>query len=207
VAQAAVRCIYADQEVPGRGLWQFQLRQVAYRELARLTTALKRRSVTPPASLVCGVPGIPVQPFVLRGRNGQIVAPQLPTTACGMPQQQALTALRALHWETVAARRGVLAQTQAGLSSGCPAAWKDMIGQLAEIGHGRALRPSRGGPVFTPRPAWLRICTYRDRSGPLDTYLLGGGRVSGATEQPCCKVLILAASLPPVRCRTAPLQC
>jgi hypothetical protein len=182
VAQAAIRCIYADQKVPGQGLWQFQLTQVAYNGLAQLTTALRRPSVTPPAIQACAAPGIGVEPFVLRGSNGQVIAPRLPTTICGEPQQQALTALRALHWQTVAAHRGILLETQQGLASGCPAALKDMMGVLADIDHGRMLRPSGGGPVFSPQPASLQVCVYRDRAEPLNPYLLGGGPVSGTAE-------------------------
>lgn len=182
VAQAAIRCIYTRRVVPGQGLWQFQLTQVAYNGLAQLTTALKRPSVTAPANTACAVPGIGVEPFVLRGSNGQDIAPRLPTTICGEPQQQALTALRGLHWQTVAAHRDTLLETQQGLASGCPAALKDMIGVLADIDHGRTLHPSGGGPVFSPQPASLQVCVYRDRAEPLNPYLLGGDRVSGTTE-------------------------
>jgi hypothetical protein len=182
VAQAAIRCIYTRREVPGQGVWQFQLKQVAYNALAQLTTALKRPSVTAPASTACAAPGIAVEPFVLWGSNGQVIAPRLPTTICGTPQQQALTALRALHWQTVAAHRDTLLETQQGLASGCPSALKDMIGVLADIDHGRTLRPSGGGPVFSPQPASLLVCEYRARAEPLNPYLLGGGRVSGTTE-------------------------
>jgi hypothetical protein len=182
VAEAAIRCIYTDQNVPGQGVWQFELRQVSYRGLAPLAAALKRPSVRPPASLACAAPGVHVQPFVLRGRDGRIMAPRLPTEACGNPQHQALAALQALHWVTESAQRGVQVEAQAGAKSGCPAAWKDMIGFLAGLRHGQALHPSAGGPVFSARPSWLRVCAYRDRSGPLDTYLVGGGQVTGAME-------------------------
>jgi len=182
VAQAAIRCIYTRREVPGQGVWQFQLTQVAYNALAQLTTALKRPSVTAPANTACAAPGIGVEPFVLWGSNGQVIAPRLPTTICGVPQQQALTALRALHWQTVATHNGILLETQQGLASGCPAAVKDMMGVLADIDHGRMLRPSGGGPVFSPQPPSLRVCEYRVRAEPLNPYLLGGGQVSGTTE-------------------------
>lgn len=182
VAQAAIRCIYTQRQVPGQGVWRFQLWQVAYNGLGQLTTALRRPSVTAPAGTACAAPGIAVEPFVLRANNGQVIAPRLPTKACGEPQQQALTALRALHWQTVAAHRGSQVETQQGLASGCPAAMKDLIGVLAGIDHGRTLRPSAGGPVFSPQPASLQVCVYRDRAEPLNPYLLGGGQVSGTTE-------------------------
>jgi len=182
VAQVAIRCISTQKKVPGQGVWHFQLRQVAYNGLAQLTAALKRPSVTAPANTACTLPGIGVEPFVLRGTNGQVIAPQLPTELCGQPQRQALTALGALHWQTVAAYRGSQVETQQGLASGCPAAVKDFIGVLADIDHGRMLRPSGGGPVFSPQPASLQVCVYRDRTEPLNPYLLGGGRISGTTE-------------------------
>lgn len=182
IAQAAIRCVYADLHVPGQGLWQFELKQVAYQGMTRLTAALKRPSVPTPADIPCAAPLIGVQPFVLRARDGQVIAPRLPTEVCGSPQRPALVAVRGLHWVTVASRRQFQVETQPGLNSGCPSGWKDMLGALASLQHGRFLRGSRGGPVFSARPSWLRICTYRDRSGPYDTYLTGGGRVSGATE-------------------------
>ena len=183
VAQAAIRCIYTQRQVPGQGVYQFQLRQVAYNGLAQLTTALKRPSaVAPPANVACAAPGIGVEPFTLLGKNGQLISPLLPTTQCGEPQQQTLIALRALHWRTVAAQRGSVVETQQGLASGCPAALKDMIGVLIDMEHGRLLHPSGGGPVFSPQPASLQVCVYRSRAEPLNPYLLGGGRVSGTTE-------------------------
>jgi hypothetical protein len=55
-----------------------------------------------------------------------------------------------------------------------------MIGFLSGFAQGQ--RPSPGGPVFSTRPLSLRVCVYRDRSGPLDTFLVGGGLVSRAAE-------------------------
>lgn len=179
---AAMRCIQADRVVPGRGLWEFELRQVADHGLARLAAALRRPSVPPPPNLACAVPGVSVPPFMLLGRDGRMIYPKLPTEECGNPQRQVLTAVRELHWVTVSARRGIQLETQAGIESGCPAGWKDMIGFLGSYGDGESLRPSPGGPVFSTRPPSLRVCVYRDRSSPLDTYLLGGSRVSGAAE-------------------------
>jgi hypothetical protein len=181
-AVAAIRCIQADQAVPGRGLWQFELRQVADNGLARLTGALRRPSVTAPPNTACAEPEISVPPFMLLGRDGRMIYPKLPTGKCGNPQPQVLTAVRGLRFVTVSARRGAQIETQAGFGSGCPAGWKDVIGILDSLSNGKSQRPSVGGPVFSSRPPWLRVCVYRDRPGPLDTYLVGGGRVSGAAE-------------------------
>lgn len=182
VAVAAIRCIQADQEVPGHGLWQFELWQVAHQGLAKLATALRRPAVRPPSGLLCAEPGFSVPPFVLRGSNGDTIYPKLPADECGNPQPQVLAAVRALVWVTVASRRGIQVATQAGVRSGCPAGWKDMIGFTGSFDHGRSLHASAGGQVFQPRPQALRVCIYRDRSGPLDTYLVGGSRISAAAE-------------------------
>lgn len=181
-AVAAIRCIQADRVVPGHGLRRFELRQVADHGLARLAPALRRPSATAPPNTVCAVPGISVPPFVLVGRDGRMLYPKLPTEKCGNPQRQVLAAVRELRWVTVSARRGAQLETQAGVESGCPAGWKDVIGFLDGFKQGQSLRLSPGGPVFSPRPSSLRVCVYRDRPGPLDTYLVGGTRVSGATE-------------------------
>jgi hypothetical protein len=179
---AAIRCIQADRAVPGRGLWQFELRQVADHGMARLAAALRRPSVTPPPNTACAVPEIGVPPFVLLGRDGRMIYPKLPTEKCGNPQPQVLAAVRELHWVTVSAQRGAQLETQTGIESGCPSAWKDMIGVLDGFAHGQSPRPSPGGPVFSSRPPSLRVCIYRNRPGPLDTYLVGGSRISGAAE-------------------------
>lgn len=182
VAVAAIRCIQANRVVAGRGMWQFKLWQVAEHGLARLTDALRRPSATPPPGLACAEPGISVPPFALLGSTGQMIYPRLPTEECGNPQPQVVAAAQALHWVTVSAQRGQQVETQAGVESGCPAGWKDVIGIAEGLAHGGSLRPSPGGQVFPSRPSWLRVCVYRDRSGPLDTFLVGGSRVSGATE-------------------------
>jgi len=121
-----------------------------------------------------------VIPFVLLGRDGRLVYPRIPTGECGNPLPQVGLAMQDLHWVTVSVRRGVQLETQAVVESGCPAAWKDMIG--FSFAQRQSLRPSPGGPVFSARPLSLRVCVYRDRSGPLDTYFVGGGRVGGAAE-------------------------
>jgi len=180
VVAAAIRCVETERVVPGRGVWQFELRQVADHGLARLAAALRRPSIPPPPNQMCPAVGVVVIPFVLLGRDGRLVYPRLPTGECGNPLPQVSLALQDLHWVTVSAQRGAQLETQAVVESGCPAAWKDMIG--FSLAQGQSLRPSPGGPVFSARPLSLRVCVYRDRSGPLDTYFVGGGRVSGAAE-------------------------
>ena len=180
VAAAAIRCVETERVVPGRGVWLFELRQVADHGLARLAAALRRPSIAPPPNLMCAVPAVSVTAFVLVGRDRRLVCPRLPTGECGNPQPEALLAVQDLHWVTVSAQRGAQVETQAVVESGCPAAWKDMIG--FSFAQGPSLRRSPGGPVFSARPLSLRVCVYRDRSGPLDTYFVGGGQVSGAAE-------------------------
>jgi len=180
VVAAAIRCVETERVVPGRGVWQFELRQVADHGLARLAAALRRPSIPPPPNQMCPAVGVIVIPFVLLGRDGRLVYPRLPTGECGWPLPQVGLAMQDLHWVTVSAQRGAQLETQAVVESGCPAAWKDMIG--FSLARGQSLRPSPGGPVFSARPLSLRVCVYRDRSGPLDTYFVGGGRVSGAAE-------------------------
>jgi hypothetical protein len=119
---------------------------------------------------------------MLLGGNGRMIYPKLPAEECGNPQRQVLDAVQALHWMTVSTRRGQQVETQAGIESGCPAGWKDVISLEESFAHGRSPHPSPGGRAFSPRPSWLRVCVYHDRSGPLDTFLIGGSRISGAAE-------------------------
>jgi hypothetical protein len=78
VAVAVIRCVQADQVVPGRGLWEFELWQVAEHGLARLTAALRRPSAMAPPGLACAEPGISVPPFVVVGSDGRMIYPSCP---------------------------------------------------------------------------------------------------------------------------------
>src|SRR5258708_12100159 len=109
-----------------------------------------------------------------------MIFPKLSTEGCGIPQRLVLDAVRALHWMTVSTRRGQQVETQAGIESGCPAGWKDVISLEESFAHGRSPRPSPGGRAFSPRPSWLWGCVYHDRSGPLHTFLIDGGPASRA---------------------------
>jgi hypothetical protein len=163
VAVAVIRCVQADQAVPGRGLWEFELWQVAEHGLARLTAALRRPSAMAPPGLACAEPGISVPPFVVVGSDGRMIYPKLPTGECGNPQRQVVAAVRALHWVTVAARPGLQAETQAGLESGCPAGWKDVIG-LAGAGR-LAAGPEAATRAATPMHWTGQTPTHRELIG------------------------------------------
>ena len=182
VVVAAIRCIQSDQVVPGHGLWQFDLWQVAGDGLTSLAEVLRRPSATPPPGLACAEPGISVPPFTpLLGGNGRMIYPKLPTEECGNPQRQVLDAVQALHWMTVLTRRGQQVETQAGIESGCPGRLERCDQPRGKLRTWPVTTPLTGRPGILATAIGLRVCVYQDRR-PSDTFLIGGSRISGAAE-------------------------
>src|SRR5260370_14726841 len=121
---------------------RFDRGKIAELGLTGLAEVLGRPPATPPPGLAGAEPGISVPPFMLLGGNGRMIYPKLPTEECGNPQRQVLDAVQALHWMTVSTRRGQQVETQAGIESGCPAGWTDVIRLDGSVSHGRSPHPS-----------------------------------------------------------------
>jgi hypothetical protein len=144
-AVAVVDCVHVPAAGPSTGLGTEEKREVAVSGLAALLTALRlpsapRRSPLP----ACLVTGAGIPQLTLIGRNGQVIHPTVPTSACGLPIEQVLASLTALHWISLGVTPGgpVIPQTAV---SPLPAA-----GQPSIPSTGRP--PLHGGPVHRLTP-------------------------------------------------------
>jgi hypothetical protein len=175
VPVAVLRCVSAEQVIPGQGQWLTETLERATTDLGPLTTALRQ----PPGRHAPGVmcPDIAMLPpqIVLISDNGATIVPRFPLSGCGLVQGQVLGALAALSWKPVTVRLVSQVQTQAEVASGCTAQYKDPF-----LLYGTP-RPSPGGEVYTTRPASLRICVY-SASGANTSQFLRGTTVTGQTE-------------------------
>lgn len=175
VPVAVLRCVTADQTIPGKGQWLTETLERATTDLGPLTAALRQ----PPGRHAPGVmcPDIAMLPpqIVVENGAGTMIIPRLPLTGCGLIQTQVLGALSRLSWKPVTVRLISQVQTQAQVSSGCTAQYKDPF-----LVYGTP-KPSPGGAVYPTRPSSLRICVY-SASGANATQFLRGTTVTGTTE-------------------------
>jgi hypothetical protein len=142
--------------------------------LGAFISALRRRSARTPANVACLSIRYLEPSFVLIDRRGRVLRPALPTMECGRPYPAAITALARLPWVAFSVRRTVQFATRAELAAGCNPQFKDLF----EMAGGSGLRPSAGGPAFSPLPQRLRVCIYSDSS----RRFLRGGLIPKAAE-------------------------
>lgn len=177
VPVAVLRCVTAYQMVPGKGQWLAATLERADAGLAPLTAALRRPHVERNPGVMCPeLAMLPPQIVVIDGKGTQII-PRLPLGACGLVQEQVLSALAALHWQPVSVRLISQVQTPQETASGCTPQFKDPF-----ILYGTSPKPSAGGAVYTAPPASLRICVYSAGSAATAAQFLRGTTVTGSTE-------------------------
>jgi hypothetical protein len=206
---AVVRCYPKARGIPGHGLWSFEVKQKADHRLAAFIAALRRPSIPTPPQTLCLTVGYLDPPFALVDRHGQILRPTLPVKECGQPFPAAISDLEHLPWVTISVRRTAQLATRAELQAGCDPRYKDVIRMDSYF---RTLRPSAGGPAFSPRPPRLRVCIYQDRSQTFirggiisqaaESKLLGdiqGGRTSTRCRLPHAEYAVLLAVSPAYR--------
>lgn len=175
VPVAVLRCVTGYQTIPGKGQWQTATLQRADKDLAALIAALRLPPVVRSPGMLC--PDIAIVPpqIVLISADGKTLVPRLPMSGCGLIQSQVLTALAALHWQTVSVRLVAQIQTPAEISSGCAPAYKDpfALNESSQL--------SSGGALYAAPPASLRICVYASNRGTNTTQFLRGTTVTGPT--------------------------
>jgi hypothetical protein len=76
-------------------------RHVATANLGRLMAALRAPSAPANSNVICAAHVISIAWFVLIGKNGQVILPKLPTTACGDPSPAVRASLGALQWRNL----------------------------------------------------------------------------------------------------------
>jgi hypothetical protein len=98
---AVVRCNPVTVFLNHNRVRMRQVRQVATADLGTLMAALRARSAPANSNVVCPVQLIAIAWFVLIGKNGQVVLPNIPVTVCGDPSPAALASLGALGWRNL----------------------------------------------------------------------------------------------------------
>lgn len=172
VPVAVLRCVSAEQTIPGKGQWLTETLERADSGLGQLIAALRMPSAGRAPGTMC--PDIAMLPpqIVLVASDGTKIIPRLPLGGCGLVRTQVLGALAVLSWKPVSVRLISQVQTPGQAASGCTANFKDPFVL-------NSLRPSAGGQVYPTRPASLRICVYSANGG---NGFLRGTTVTGNTE-------------------------
>jgi len=101
---SVLRCVPGTVSVPGKGQWTAATLEKADQGLAPLAGALSSVSGHMEPGRVCPQFVIVPPQIVLVGKDGTMVRPSFPVTACGQIQQKVLSALAGLHWHTVSRR-------------------------------------------------------------------------------------------------------
>ena len=101
---AVLRCVSAEQTIPGKGNWLTETLERADTGLTPLVTALREPSGQRKPGVMC--PDLAVVPpqIALIGADGTKIIPRLPLSGCGLVQERVLGALATLAWNPVSVR-------------------------------------------------------------------------------------------------------
>jgi hypothetical protein len=204
VATAVVECVLEARPVAGDGVWNFLVEKRATTKLAAFEAAL-RRPDEPSTGGACTAMGYLVPWFALVDASGRSVHATIPSTGCGQPQAEGMTALQALPFLEVAATRRDQVRSEAqsaadaaAAAAGCATPFKDMIA-ITDADHG-VLR-SASDPILGGSSGDVTVCRFsagKDTDGmPLLTFV-SGGRLSAPSS--AAVVRALAASGPAKPC-------
>lgn len=175
---AVYECQAQVEAIPGQGRWVVAVERKATRGLSTVVSDLRQPDASVRGTVVCAAVAVITPDVLVESTTGQLIAPRLPIDVCAQPQQQVLTALRALSWTTVSSRPVRQVETQAEVVSGCPPAAKDLF--TLQAGQ---LYPSAGGPVFPQAATSVTVCVYRDVGSPSGAQIgqfAGAGTLTGA---------------------------
>jgi hypothetical protein len=167
---SASRCVYSTRLVPGDGEWRVREEQQATGSLDALVRALRQPSREEPGAACPSIGYLPIV-ITLTDARGRSVTPAVPHEVCGAPLAAVPKAIQALSWHTVTRTDVTRVRTQLELDSGCSGAFKPMIAIEAAD---PARRSPALGPVFTTKPAALKVCRY-EATGTLAS----AGRLTG----------------------------
>lgn len=100
-ASSVLRCLTETVSVPGKGQWMAAVLEKASQGLTPLTGTLSAVSGHMEPGHMCPEYRIAPPQIVLVSKDGAMIRPAFPVTACGQIQPKVLSALAALHWQTV----------------------------------------------------------------------------------------------------------
>lgn len=101
---AVLRCVSAEQKIPGKGNWLTETLERADNGLGPLVTALREPSGPRKPGIMC--PDLAMVPpqIALIGADGTKIIPRLPLSGCGLVETRVLGALATLSWDPVSVR-------------------------------------------------------------------------------------------------------
>ena len=169
VLVAATRCLFHAEIVPGDGEWLLRVEQEATAGLDVLADALRLPTEQPVDGQACRAIGYATIVITVTDSVGRQIHPAVPTTSCGAPINEAVAAIAALPWTTVATTRARQTRSELEITSGCSRDWKPMIPLIATDGSG-----TQTVAIDTSvRP--LQICRYDLDPSPANVITLDGG--------------------------------
>jgi hypothetical protein len=99
-----LRCDAGTTTIPGKGVYVSGTLERATEGLAVLVNALRQPSGHMQPGMICPALELAVPQLVLIAGNGAMLSPRVPVNDCGIVQQEVLTALKELPWQTVSVR-------------------------------------------------------------------------------------------------------
>jgi len=99
-----LRCDTGTTTIPGKGVYLSGTLERATSDLAVLVAALRQPSGHMMPGMICPALELAVPQLVLIAGNGAMLSPRVPVNDCGIVQQEVLTALKELPWQTVSVR-------------------------------------------------------------------------------------------------------
>jgi hypothetical protein len=170
VLVSASRCLFESQLIPGEGEWSMRVEQEASGGLEALATALRIPNEPSAPGQAC--PAIGYVPIIITvtDASGRRIQPKVPETACGAPKAEAVDAIAALQWTTIATSKARQIRSELEVTSGCAGSWKPMIALTAIEGSGNQTM----SVDTSPRP--LQVCRFQPDSDPTNIITLNDGR-------------------------------
>jgi hypothetical protein len=101
----ALRCIFAERTIPGRGKQLVRVRQVTAGNLTALQSAYAATAIRTHRGFICSDVAILAPGIALVDSTGHWIEPVVPLDACGQPLPQLFTAVNGLAWKDVSVRR------------------------------------------------------------------------------------------------------
>lgn len=170
---AVLTCGDETRDYTNDGEWLVHVRKIATEGVAALQAAFELPSqpfgspppsLPPGASYGCTLDLVVTPPLIFVDAAGNTLAPTAPTTSCGKPLPELLTAERAIAWQVVSVHKLRQLVTPQAQAAHCDMQWKNENWIAQEMSGGQ----SKGGPVFMSPPATLHVCVYRVSSKDLE---------------------------------------
>ncbi len=153
--RAAYRCAVVDREVPGDGVWQYQVVRAVTGELQQLQQVLEEPDAAPTSGSCTAEFDIGPPIWVVGTKDAALV--RVPLDECGHALGSAVEVVDGLPMKKVSAQRLQQVESQTAVDSGCSQDFKDLLRIEASTGYGR---PGTTPPRLDEGRGWT-VCRYR----------------------------------------------